>query len=727
MIVSFVKRVTVRAWWLAIWPRLFIRRVRGEHPQGRCYIGEGSRLALAVARVSAWILGVHVSRVRMPLADIRDAHGHVLWWDVFYHGLNEVQRDVIQDPIFQDAAGARGAGGRLPLYLAKALIRIDLADRDVLWRLLLWVQGCAWWVKHREPSGAVAELFIEARPWFQIIARHIAKLQITVVEVPAPFRPWAWARQLLHPEFKAWVRHVQAQWIPRKVVVRLVQGLRDGRRPAHEAPGPGGPRIAVDYFGHLNLTVPERYSDLFFWQQSALSGSDLLLCFKLPRDPLDEQKWAQLSEQGIDAVALNPCATTLPTAAHLHRPRLRWRRNKLAAPSLRRVPTREVAWLRERHTDYETLRRFWTDLLAARRIALYVTWFKYDESHCAIADAVEQRGGITAMYQRSYQWAPSVYTTTAADVFFGFSRQEAETERQSGSVIPYYVMTGYLGDHRFPLLREEARRVRETLQRHGARHILAFADENTLVNSDWYEGHEVMQRQYAFLLEKVVSEPWFGLVIKPKVPSTLRQRLGPVAELLRRGEATGRCHLYTDGVLHGSYPPAASALAADVMVHGDLHAATAGIESALAGVPTLLFARPGWPIGPLCEGLGLGRVIFSDWEALWESCVEHWTRPHGVPGLGDWGSQLDTFDPFRDGRAAERMGTYLQWLLEGVRAGFSRETVMADAAERYTERWGKEHIVRIDGDTSQATARRQPLAEATGAAVEVASRGATFL
>ena len=57
---------------------------------------------------------------------------------------------------------------------------------------------------------------------------------------------------------------------------------------------------------------------------------------------------------------------------------------------------------------------------------------------------------------------------------------------------------------------------------------------------------------------------------------------------------------------------------------------------------------------------------------------------------------LDELDPFRDGRAAERMGTYLQWLLEGFRAGLDRETVMADAAERYTAAWGKDKVMQVN-------------------------------
>ena len=56
---------------------------------------------------------------------------------------------------------------------------------------------------------------------------------------------------------------------------------------------------------------------------------------------------------------------------------------------------------------------------------------------------------------------------------------------------------------------------------------------------------------------------------------------------------------------------------------------------------------------------------------------------------------LDEMDPFRDGRAAERMGTYIQWLLEGFHRGDDRERVMAQAAERYAARWGRDKIAHV--------------------------------
>ena len=119
------------------------------------------------------------------------------------------------------------------------------------------------------------------------------------------------------------------------------------------------------------------------------------------------------------------------------------------------------------------------------------------------------------------------------------------------------------------------------------------------------------------------------------------------------------------------------------------------MESALAGTPTLLLNIEGYSHSPL-ERLGLGRVVFKSWDDLWKACQAHWDSRDGVPGLGDWSQMLDELDPFRDGRASERMGTYLKWLVEGFKEDLPRETVLADAAERYTRRWGRDKILSVN-------------------------------
>lgn len=701
--VSFVKELTVRAWCTAIAPRLLWMRLRRQGRGDRCYVFEGSRLALAVARTSGRVIGVRVEPLRFHLIDVRDEQGLWLRTRIIYHDLATVHAQMMEDPVFREAIDQVRTQGRLPTYLAKALTPTGFSARGALWRVLLAVQLCVWWLNREAQSQRSTLLFMERRPWFDIIARYASNNRVEVIPTPALFDLRAWLRRHISLALRRRIRQVKAWWHRRGRPSRRKTSGGSSQVPgwppqAGELAGQRAraPRLAVDYYGHLNLAHPECYSDLFFWQQSSLASRDLLLCFQLPKDPLDEIKLAQLAEHGIEPVVLHPMASTLPDASvFTYHPQIHARPR---APARFRASQRtpEAAWVQEHLRDYHRLAHDWEGFFAAYGIKLYVTWFKYDREHCAMADALQGLGGLTAMYQRAYESHPSPPTMVSTDVFFGFSQAAAEVERRSGSVIPYDVTTGYLGDHRFALLRQgSAARLRERLQQHGARRILALADESTVDFSPWYPDHEYMRGYYAGLLEKVLEESWLGLIIKPKSPATLRSRLGPVAELLRRAEATGRCVIFEGGTVHGSHPSALAALASDVMIQAHLFAATAGIESALAGVPTLLVDGEGWSPSPLAR-LGAGRVIFRDWRELWQACVDHWAAPGGMPGFGEWSGMLDELDPFRDGRAAQRMGTYLQWLLEGFKAGLPRHTVLADAAERYASLWGRDKIVHVN-------------------------------
>jgi len=654
------------------------------------------------------MVGVSVEPLRFRLGDIRDEHHTWIRFRIKFCDLWEIHADILGDPLFRQAVSEECAPGRLPVYLAKALVPGGHTPQT-LWRILLLIQVCAWKVRREQMSGT-AVLFLEQQPWFSAIARYAARHHVMTIPVAGSLNIRRWLRRHVSPELKRWLRFrlKGRRW---RTTARF---SRTTSQPCARA------RIAVDYYGAFNLRQPERHSDLFFWRQSSLSGRDLLLCFSLPQDPLDTEKLTQLNEHEIEAVALTPEAATVPEASTLtYRPRLwrkSWRERTRPCAS---GWSREARWLREQQSDYQALRDYWVGFFARYGIKIYVTWFKFDGVHCAIADALQGVGGVTALYQRVYDLHPTAHSVIAADVCFGFSPAAAEIERRSGSHIPYHVATGYLGDVRFALLRQRAARVREALQRQGAQRILAFADEGTSADSRWFHGHEFMRQDYTFLLEHVLEYPWFGLVLKPKIPSTLRRRLGPVAELLKRAEDTGRCVVYEDGILYSADSPAAAALAADALIHSFLVSGTAGMESALAGVPTLLLDREGWTRSPFYR-LGVGRVVFPDLERAWNACVDHWTRPGGVPGFGDWSSMLDELDPFRDGRAAERMGTYLQWLLEGFKAGMERETVMADAAERYTTRWGKDKITHVNTEAPRRTGLvsvPEASAQAAGAAI----------
>jgi len=275
------------------------------------------------------------------------------------------------------------------------------------------------------------------------------------------------------------------------------------------------------------------------------------------------------------------------------------------------------------------------------------------------------------------------------------------------------VITGYPRDYAAPLLRAEAFELRQRLQAAGARKVVFVIDENSVDDPRWHTGHELQRENYRHILEKVLTTHWLGVVFKPKAARTLRDRLGAVASLLLEAEKTGRCFVYAEtGRDVTSAPPLVAGLAADVCIHGHLCAGTAALECALAGLPTLLIDREGALDSKLQE-LPREKVIFSDWPSAIDSLMEHFERPDGLPGFGDWSQLIGELDPFRDGLAAKRIGDYLSWLVDGFDRGLDRETVMAQASTRYAAIWGEDKVLRGCEASSRMELEAAPVTSAS--------------
>jgi hypothetical protein len=548
------------------------------------------------------------------------------------------------------------------------------------------------WHARRAWPGAEVRTVVDRRPWHGVLNAYGRGLGLVVEGAAPPMRARGAVRNWLGPSGIARVRRWRDRILHFRALRRDGVSAADARRAASGAglPLAAPPRLVIEYLGHLHLHEPQYYSDFFFWNAADLPADQLVALFGVPGAPLTLRDRQVMREAGLTPVACYPRATTasdvpLFSAA----PRVRSRR---WPPAGRRTP--ETRWLNARAGEYETTRDYWAQLFHATSAAVFVGWNRFDCRMHAVADALRSRGGALGIYQRSFQPDAAPEMAVRAEMVFGYSTRDAEVERQSGSEIDYHVAVGYLGDHRAALLAPAAASVRERLLANGARRVVAYFDENSADDSRWHTGHEFMRVNYASVLERLLADPHLGIVLKPKYPPTLRHRLGPVAELLERALATGRCHLYETGAMHGSVPPVAAALSADLVIHGHLCASTAGLEAALAGVPTLLLDREGWPRSVMYQ-LGVGRVVFTNWDDLWNAVHDHWRVPGGIPKFGNWEPLIAAFDPFRDGRAAERMATFLNWVIRGYRDGRRRETVLADAAERYAAQWGADKISRV--------------------------------
>ncbi|MFH1429249.1 MAG: hypothetical protein ABIH39_05845 [Candidatus Margulisiibacteriota bacterium] len=691
--IYYIEHLTVITWLTAIFAYLFSES-RNIKQQQQVYYIDGTKLGIMLAGLMSGLVKARIERLDFKLIDIRDGSGNLVRLRIAYQDMAEVLKEIIANPIYQGFLNEVKDINRLPVFLKKQLTTIDLGGNDQMFRVLFLVQIAAWQTARTSGDQTESVLFLNKRLWRAEIINYALKNRVAIRWVR---KNRVSLKEILLKVFGARLYVLMDLYYTfrtkhglKKLLGRLFSANKIITRSADNSGH--SPRLAVEYYGHLNLKRPELHSDLFFSQQSSMKPEDVLVLFGINLDPLDENKWKEVTGCGMSAIAL-----TRRAAAYENAPYFSYRPRKKAGVQQIQISGRskETGYLKQLIKTYYRKKDYWTQFFTDNDVKLFISWYKYDASHCVIADALQSTGGITTLYQRAYEEFPSPETTTAVDVMFGFSAEGAELEKQSGSIIPYHVTAGYIGDHRYPLVKQTAAELRRSLREHGAKRIIAFFDENSGNDSRWHTGHEFMRVNYRFLLEKAINDPEIGLIFKPKQPATLRGRLGPVALLLEQVEKTGRCFVFEGGLLSGAYPPAAAALASDITIHGHLCAATAGVESALAGAPTLLLDREGWNISRLYR-LGKDKVVFNNWADLWTALNENWNTESGIPGFGDWGDVLNDLDPFRDGRAAERIGEYLNWLLEGFKAGLPRETVMADAAERYGKIWGADKIIRIN-------------------------------
>ncbi len=688
----WVEDLSVRTLFLSVLPVLFRQWFHDRSQQRRVYCIDCSPAALWLAQRVLKLLSCRVEQFQFRLIDVHDREGNLIRLRIAYDDFFAIQKDITEHPLFRKAVNDSPEGTRLPTFFAKQAVSFSPQSFTTIWRALLFVQLVVW--KRERISAEQQEhvLFLRNRVWWSAIEAYAQRYSVMVLPLRHASHPTMRSR-LFWWYGSMFKRYRAVYWYCKSLFYAWIKIAPEGQLPdvGHGIRW----RIGVDYYGQLNLGHPELYSDLFFWQQSSIAGSDIAVFFSLPGDPLTTTKWSDLSREGITAIAQDPRVNHCPAApSFFYRP---WKKDPtgISARSMKRYDdTIEAQWLYRQQEQYWEDRSFWYQLFSQHQVKIFLSWYKYNAAHCSQSDALRSLGGVMMIYQRGYEELPTPDSTIDVDVAFSYSKNGAALERQQGSKIRYHVVTGYMGDHRIPLVRPHSIQLRTALHKAGAKHIIAFFDENSGEDVRFHPNHEFIQKGYAYLIEKVLSEPWLGVIFKPKVSKTLRRRLGPVAQRLKQAEETGRCCVIEGGSLHSSYPPLYAACAADVAVHDRLSAAMAAVEAALAGIPTFLLDREGWPKSPLYR-LGKGKVIFTNLDEFWDCMRIYFQHPDKRQGLGDWSPLLDEIDPFRDGHAAERMGSFVQWVLHGLQDGLERNRALDHAAERYAKRWGEGWIQEV--------------------------------
>tara|TARA_Y100000389_G_C17412624_1_gene491837 strand:- start:563 stop:1441 length:879 start_codon:yes stop_codon:yes gene_type:complete len=259
----------------------------------------------------------------------------------------------------------------------------------------------------------------------------------------------------------------------------------------------------------------------------------------------------------------------------------------------------------------------------------------------------------------------------AFDYFFCCG--DLKYEKSKNSNLKKLISLGYVTDYKFLSKKNESNQLREKLLKTGAEYILGFFDQGYDDNTIFSIGYLPSRSGYKFLLEKVISNEKFALIIKPKKPKLLKTKLSKVYCLLEEAKKTGRCivfdNYHENHVKNFDDIPAKIAMASDLTIHDTLIAGSAGLESALVNCKSVYFDYYESSKNKF-EEKGL-NIVFRDWNLLWDEILKD--KASGDKRLGKWENIIEKFDTYRDGKTNLRIMKFIENIMDDHHKGLLNE------------------------------------------------------
>lgn len=656
-------------WWLV---RAVLRHGIGRGrpaPAEQIFVIEGmswwSRRVASLIRACG--VRLTVSEVEFDFADdVRLPDGSRAIEHIYFKAAPVLVARVEEDPDY-----GRSVAGGLRTAAHEPYVRAFLAKRMLAeaYLSLRSIMVATWYCRVRLPGGAAGSVVYVKDGWlFATLAEYAERWNVELrVHRQVTFRWRAARRRLLAVARAAYLR---------------LRALRPAAPPEDRPP-----RVAAEMYLNGIRREPTYHTEFLWYRKPTLPAGAVFGYFAHPQDQPTPERQMYLEAGGIGWIdratmrrlMYEPAPNGSSTA-----PR--------ALPRLgRRGATKMQAAVRARLEEFYTEYDRWYRFFVATGTRVHVSTSDIFPESEAVHAAVAAAGGVAVSLQRSIERDPYVLRRTVTDVHFAFAGAQAERERLSGSVVRQFVVAGYPFDGVFPAVRAHARQLVEGMRRRGVEFAVCFLDENDGVHRKWLGGQSLIRTDYSFLCDRLEADSTLGLVLKPKRPETLAQRLGPVWARVQAFVDTGRCVILSGRPPDERYLPCVGACAADLSINL-LYGGTPGLESVLAGTPALLI-RHDVDRGAF-ERLPEGSVVFDTWDDLWKA-VERYRADRSDPHVGNWEPILDEFASLRDGRAAERIGSYIGWLYEAFASGRSRDAALAHAASRYAATWGRGLVTEV--------------------------------
>lgn len=302
--------------------------------------------------------------------------------------------------------------------------------------------------------------------------------------------------------------------------------------------------------------------------------------------------------------------------------------------------------------------RLLAGLCRALHIRAFMTAENYMDDAAALQLVSPPLGISTFSYHYSNMSSVSPPMMTTADVMFTFA-PHYHNGWCRGEIRPRaFIDVGYTFDSSFELVKARAHRQRNSLKRNGVEFVLGYFDENVQHSKYGMINGREHRNDIAALIKLLLSDPTTALVVKTQYQRNAPENHSALHDLLKAARATGRYVPLSHGVYRNIVLPAEAGLIADISI-GHVNGATAALEVALAGGRSILL-NP-WGMKGINDQLyAQGDIVYPSLAAALKAIRDYRAGLPQRSKLGDWSPILHHFDPFRDGKSAQRMRAVLE-------------------------------------------------------------------
>ena len=209
-----------------------------------------------------------------------------------------------------------------------------------------------------------------------------------------------------------------------------------------------------------------------------------------------------------------------------------------------------------------------------------------------------------------------------------------------------------------------------------------------------------------------------ALIIKPKKKGPA-EKFPLLKKILNEAENTGRCLVFKGDIF-----PNEAGYSSDLAI-GLSVASSTSIETALAGIPTLIYDPEQSTHHAFYTQGGHNKIIFDNDEEIFRVIEIFRRKDHKkieAMKLGDFSFILKNMDQFQDKKASLRTGAYIYYLLHSFIQGMNKEAAIQAANVMYKGKFGEDTITTTEEVLSNSYAGGKRVLQKQTASIIAQSR-----